>query len=70
MINWIPTEERTPNRAGFYLVTLKTYDETCRKVLGVTTSATWWRRERWMSFEDEDVIAWAEMPKPYTGGAE
>ncbi len=68
MIDWIPTAERCPDVAGLYLVTVKLYNENCRKVIGVTTHATNWRRGTWMSFEDDDVVAWAKMPEPYYGG--
>ena len=68
MTNWI--QNGPPAGPGFYLVTVKTYDLSGRKVVGRTASASWWRRDRWWNYEDDDVIAWAEMPEPFGGEEE
>jgi len=53
----------TPSVAGLYLITIKLYLDN--KPIDVTTDCTHWHNGRWLGREQSDVIAWAELPKPY-----
>lgn len=55
---WIPCEERLPEKKGFYLVTTEE-----RK-----TATMGFYEDIW--FKTEKVIAWMPLPKPYEGRTE
>jgi hypothetical protein len=59
------TEWRTdkPEVAGLYLITVKIYLDN--KPTDVTTSSAHWHDKRWLGRDQDDVVAWAELPKPY-----
>lgn len=77
-ITWVPTSERLPEEAGMYIITRKKYGPDNIFGLGtwdgketetgfdrylpvIRNSA----RGQWWSVRDSDVLAWAELPKPY-----
>ena len=55
---WIPCSERLPQVNGWYLVTNE---------LGVVQQQ-YWGASHWQKLRDEAVIAWCELPAPYTEG--
>ena len=55
VITWHPYPQEKPNEDRLYLVTVKT----------AYVDAIQWLEGRWYGYSDRDVIAWAEMPKPY-----
>lgn len=77
-ITWVPTSERLPEEAGFYLITVKSRgkDDPFRLKPwdGVSTEVGFDRfintrrdtnRGQWWAVRETDVLAWAELPKPY-----
>lgn len=58
-VDWIPCSERLPEKQGHYLVTVIYNGET------FVTSDDYFVYG-WDDFGD-DVIAWAELPRPYEG---
>lgn len=78
-IKWIPTAERKPDGFGMYLVTVKKYAPGDPfKIKGwdgesvetgfdrfFPNTRTETNRGQWWAVRDSDVIAWAELPKPY-----
>lgn len=55
---WIPCSERLPKVNGWYLVT---------NTLGVVQQQ-YYGASHWQKLMDEAVIAWCELPAPYTEG--
>lgn len=54
---WIPATEKSPNKDGLYLVSVKNdhlrrYSKTC-----------WYSNKNW--FARQDVVAWQPLPEPY-----
>ena len=57
-ITWHKYPEEKPKEDALYLVTVKTaYADSIQ-----------WLNGEWYGYAERDVIAWAEMPKPYTEG--
>ncbi len=59
---WIPVTERTPDKEGLYLVSVKnehlrSYSKTC-----------WYSNKNW--FARQDVVAWQPLPQPYKAESE
>lgn len=59
---WIPVTERTPDKDGLYLVSVKNdhlrrYSKTC-----------WYSDKNW--FARQDVVAWMPLPEPYKAKSE
>lgn len=59
---WIPVTERTPDKEGLYLVSVKNehlrnYSKTC-----------WYSDKNW--FARQDVVAWQPLPQPYKAESE
>lgn len=67
--DWIPCSERLPDTDGLYLITVKVWSENGKHVVSRMTHADNWVEDDWWHFSTDDVIAWAEMPEPYEGGA-
>ena len=57
---WHPYPKEKPTRWGEYLITIKTQGGNIVDV-GLFFGNT---------FQDQNVIAWADMPEPYEKGAE
>ena len=55
---WIPCSERFPSVNGWYLVT---------NTLGIVQQQ-YWGANHWHKLNDEFVVAWCELPAPYTEG--
>ena len=55
---WIPCSERLPSVNGWYLVT---------NTLGIVQQQ-YWGANHWHKLNDEFVVAWCELPAPYTEG--
>lgn len=65
---WIPTRERLPESAGFYLATVMLDDPVAKEqtygsvdIIYFTTAHTW------ADWDFEDVAAWMPLPEPYKG---
>lgn len=58
---WIPCSEKMPPVGKTVLVTVKTDNDTW------TDCDTWYQGD-WMAYmgKDREVIAWCELPEPYT----
>lgn len=68
MIRWLPNVPLFTPGIGVHLVTVKVYDSSVKKVIGVSTNAAHYMNDTWLGFDDNDIVAWAEMPEPYKGG--
>jgi len=56
---WIPVEKREPESSGEYMVTYQGLLGTKVKPMLYGKKIGWWR------YNNEKVLAWAEIPKPY-----
>lgn len=64
MSKWIPTEEKNPERDGFYMATL---DGEIAGEREPFSGIAEFFRGKWVDDEDDYkcILAWMPMPKPY-----
>ena len=62
MLTWIPCKNSLPEEVGYYLVTLVKDAEV--------DIAYFTKYHTWETFQNAEVIAWADLPKPYRRGEE
>lgn len=66
-MKWIPVTERLPDNDRDVLVTVKTAEETFVSIDSYVTLPSV-KFTGWIdSSKSEQIIAWAELPKPYGG---
>lgn len=68
--SWIPTRERLPKSAGFYLATVMLDDLDAngyklRRAYGSVDSLYFTTAHTWAGWDFEDVTAWMPLPEPY-----
>ena len=63
---WIPVSERLPEKTGWYLCTLSGHSRTMVDICRFNTA----NGKFWGGVIEYNVVAWAELPKPYEEGGE
>ena len=60
MVNWNPYPDEIPSNNGYYLTTL-----IYKRKKYIETRSWFLERKEFDEEDDENIIAWAEMPEPY-----
>ena len=68
---WIPIEERLPEKNGYYLTTQVTHSlNDYSKILRHDTEYVEFMQGKWSRAKHLEIIAWQPLPKPYQKGTQ